>query len=215
MQDIHSVLNITMQVMQFLAAAIGMFYLIRLKNSYWKWFSVYLIIILAQELFWRYNPWFSASYRTAYFVFFGVPLQFIFLYWLYAYKSLKNKRLFILSVLGYVLTLAIFTFFKELNDVLSLSFNFGSIILIVLLILEFVKQIQTDAILRFKENKMFYINLGLILFYIGNYPYHVFSVELYENYRSIWSMYYIYFLFANCIMYLLFSVSFIWGKTQS
>ncbi|WP_156133123.1 hypothetical protein [Lacinutrix sp. Hel_I_90] len=155
------------------------------------------------------------KYRQAYYIFVGIPLEFIFLYWLYAFKSLKKKTLFIISVSIYVTTLVGFTFIKELNELPSLSINIGSTILIGLLILEFIKQIKTDDILKFKENKMFYVNVGLVLFYVGSYPYHVFSRELYENYNDVWNVYYIYFLITNCTMYLLFSASFIWGKTQS
>ena len=214
MKEIHSFLNDLLLFAQFLSMAIGLVYLLKLKNSYWKWFSIYLFVILIQEYFWANNNNIEMQYRQAYYVFIGVPFEFIFLYWLYALKSLKKRTLFIISVSIYIVTLIGFSFVKTLYELPSLSINIGSIILIVLLILEFIKQIKTDDILKFKENKMFYINIGLILFYVGSYPYHVFSIKLYENYYEIWSIYYVYFLASNCIMYLLFSISFIWGKTQ-
>lgn len=210
----YSILQETLLITQFLAALIGTIYLFKLKNSYWKWFSIYLIIIFMQEYFLISND--SVNYQTklTYSVFFGVPLQYIFLYWLYALKSLRNKRLFKITVLIYIVTVVFLSFFNELYHVLSLTTNIGTIILIGLLILEFIKQIKTDDILNFRENKMFFINLGLVLFYIGSYPYQVFGEELYENHFDIWDVYHTYFLATNCIMYLLFLASFIWGKTQ-
>lgn len=214
MKEAHSILRDILLITQFLSALIGFIYLFKLKKNYWKWFSIYLIIIFIQECFWINNTSIEKQYQVAYYTFLGLPLQFIFLYWLYALKSLKNKMLFIISVLIFIISLGLFTLIKDLHELPSLSINVGSTILIYLLILEFIKQIKTDNILKFKENKMFYINIGLVLFYVGSYPYHVFSRELYENYHDVWNVYYIYFQATNCIMYLLFSVSFIWGKTQ-
>ncbi|WP_289044826.1 hypothetical protein [uncultured Olleya sp.] len=212
MKELHQTLHNTLLLSEFIAAVVGVIYMYRLRKSHWKWFSVYLLIIFFQDYFWTYNQHFS---KKIYFSYFGLPLQFIFMYWLYALKSLKNKRLFTICVLLFILTVGLFIVFKDLNEIPSLSMNIGSAILILLLILEYIKQIKTDDVLKFKENKMFYINIGLVLFYIGSYPYHVFSAELYENHINAWSIYYIYFLVSNSIMYLLFSVSFIWGKTQS
>ncbi len=84
----------------------------------------------------------------------------------------------------------------------------------ILVFLEFKKQIQNDDILAFPENKMFYINIGIMLFYVGTLPffslYHLLLKE-----PEIWNIYYLYFLISNCIMYLLFTASFIWGKQKS
>lgn len=216
MEEIHLFLrNYMLLVTQFLAALTGIIYLLKLKNDYWKWFSVYLIIIFIQEYFWRNNPSIDTEYLIYYYVFFGIPLQYIFLYWLYALKSLNNNKLFLTSSLIYITTIGIVACYKEPVEIYSLSINIGTFILIGLLILEFIKQIKTDNILLFKENKMFYVNLGLILFYIGSYPFQVFGKELSENQEAIWGFYYSYTLIANCIMYLLFAASFIWGKTRS
>jgi len=212
MLETHTLLNSTLVVIQFIAALLGAVYLLKLKNSYWKWFSIYLIIIFIQECFWKFNVSIERQYRVAYYVFFGVPLQYLFLYWLYALKSLKNKNLFFLSVIGYVLAIGVSLFLKNINEVFSISISIGTIILIVLIILEFIKQTNTDNILKFKGNKMFYINIGLILFYVGSYPFHLLGPELHKNHLDIWNMYFTYFLIANCSMYLLFSASFIWGK---
>lgn len=215
MKEIHYFLSYILLIIQLLAAFLGAIYFFRLKESYWKWFSIYLILIFVQELFWMNNSSLDSAYKVIYYAFFGIPIEFIFLYWLYALKSLQNRKIFLTAVLVYIVTISISALSLEAKEVRSLGINVGSIILIVLLILEFIKQIKTDDILRFKENKMFYINLGLIIFYIGNYPYHVFSIVLYENHQNIWNVYYTYFLGSNCIMYLLFSISFIWGKAQS
>lgn len=215
MQELHLILKDCYRICLFLSAVIGAFYLIKLKKSYWRWLSIYLIVIFFQESFWRFNFFsFGREFKITYYALLGVPLEYIFLYWLYAYKSLKNKKYFVISTSIYFLTLVTSLFYKNMNEVYSLSINIGTFSLIFLLVLEFVKQIKSDSILKFKENKMFYINTGLILFYIGNYPFHILGPELYTNYLDLWNLYYTYFLITNCLVYLLFSASFIWGKTQ-
>jgi len=202
-------------VSQCISCLTGTFYLFTQNMGYWKWFSIYLIIIFFQEFFWFTNEDIDTLYRTAYYAFFGVPLQYGFFYWLYALKSLRRKRLFFFMLFIFFGTLTISFLFKGIDEGFSLASNIGTLMLMVLIVLEFIKQIKSDKILKFTENRMFYINTALILFYIGNYPFHILGPELYENYQELWRVYYIYFLATNSIMYLLFTASFIWGKTRS
>ena len=79
--------------------------------------------------------------------------------------------------------------------------------------MEFFKQIKNDDILEFSKNKMFYINIGLVLFYVGTLPFFGLYKLLIKE-IEIWNGYYLYFMVSNCIMYLLFAASFIWGKVK-
>lgn len=84
----------------------------------------------------------------------------------------------------------------------------------VLVIMEYYKQINSSEILNFSRNKMFYINLGVTLFYIGTLPFWTFF-NLIKEYSELHYIYFTYFLMSGIIMYLLFSISFIWGKQNS
>ncbi len=202
---------------EFISALIAFIYFPKIKHTYWKWFAIYLMFVCFQEYFWKFQTFFSLPIRKGYFTFLGIPIQLLFFYWLYARKSLKNNKLFYVFISIYLLTYIPFgIFFKEIDAIYSINLTIGTILLIVLIVLEFIKQIKNDDILKFKENKMFYINLGIILFYVGCYPFHSFYLELLKApYTHLWNMYYLYFLIANCIMYLLFTASLIWGKHQS
>ena len=199
---------------EFLAALVGAIYFFRLKG-YWKWFSVYLLFIFLQEVIWYKNATFIGILKKDYFAYIGIPVQFIFFFWLYALKSLKKSKLFIGCLVVYLLTLCFPIYFEKSDWVYSFNYNVGTMLLMVLMVLEFIKQIKTENILKFRQNKMFYVNVGVILFYAGTYPFFVFQEDLLNQYRDIWNGYYIYFLIANCIMYLLFAASFIWGKERS
>jgi len=215
MEELWNTLNSALLVTQFLAALVGCFYFFKLKGSHWKWFSVYLVIIFIQELFWIKTTIFPLEIRSQYYLFFGMPIQFLFFYWLYAQKSLNNKNIYLLFSILLIVTLLFTSSIAKVNTAYGLVLNVATLLLIILVIIEFLKQIRNDDILKFKENKMFYINLGVVLFYFGSFPFHVFQKYLYKDYTIFIEYYYVYFLLSNCIMYLLFTASFIWGKQQS
>jgi hypothetical protein len=208
-------LKVLLHVCEFIAVIIGVIKLNSLKNSYWKWFVFYLMYIFVYEIIsFHLSNNLGISIRK-YLALVQIPIEFIFFYWLYAFQSLKNKKLFwsltiiylFSLIIEYNLTTKLFTF-KSLNNTI------GTLLLLILVFLEFIKQIKSDTILNFKQNKMFYINTGVILFYIGNMPFFgLYSSIL--KFPDIWNSYYVYFLVSNCIMYLLFAASFIWGKHRS
>jgi len=202
-----------LHICEFIAMITGIIQLKSLKNSYWKWFVYYLIYIFIYEILSEIAKFGFDLKVGTYLSYIQIPIEFIFLYWLYALKSLKNKVMFwtfsLLNIgsllLEYNLSQTEFTF-KSLNN------TFGTLLLLILVVLEFSKQIKSDSILNFKQDKMFYINIGVILFYIGNMPFFGWYIPILK-FPDIWNGYYIYFLISNCIMYLLFASSFIWGKS--
>lgn len=216
MPDYYYIFKPILLLSEIMAALVGLFHLSRLNNCKWKFLVYYLVIIALQETFWHIDLGFSHTTKQMYYAYFGIPLQYIFLYWLYAIQSLGNKKIFVICLTLYLFTyIPIELFFKKLWVVYSLNPTIGTIFLILLVILEFLKQIKEDSILYFYRNNMFYINLGVILFYIGTYPFFCFYSLLRKNYLSIWHMYFAYFLVANILMYSLFALSFIWGRHHS
>lgn len=213
MPDYYYILKPFLLLAEITAAVVGLFYLPKLKNSYWNIFVFYLVFIALQEAFWHFFTAIDLSHKQVYYAYVGIPIQYIFFYWLYGSKSLGNQKLFLICSCLYLLTyIPIELFFKELEVIYSLNPTIGTLFLIIFILLEFVKQIKDDSILYFRQNKMFYINIGVILLYIGTFPLFCFYIELANDYKEIWIIYYAYFLIANITMYSLFALSFIWGN---
>ncbi len=185
------------------------------RKTYWKWFVYYLIYITFCDILINRILVFFHIKIDLYLAYIEIPIEFLFLFWLYAYKSLKNKKLFYISVFIYLASIVPDESLSKGNNYFS-SFNYiiGALLLFILVILEFLKQIKSDSILLFKQNKMFYINTGVVLFYIGTLPFFGLYYPIMKV-PSIWNSYYIYFMISNCLMYLLFASSFIWGKIKS
>ncbi|WP_299443861.1 hypothetical protein [uncultured Aquimarina sp.] len=211
----HPILDGLRLGLEILSALVGLVYLPKLRNSYWRWFSVYLIFIVFQEMIWLGKRSFLGILDRDYYAYIGIPIQYIFLYWLYAYKSLRNKKLFWICSLIYLSNLPLRFFLEDSDQLYSINIGIGTILLFILVIIEFLKQIKNENILQFWNNKMFYINIGVILFYVGTFPFMVFFDYFKSNHEVIMDGYYVYFLIASCLMYLLFTASFIWGSQKS
>lgn len=207
-------LIILLHYCEFIAMISSVLYYDKVKNTYWKWFTFYLIYIFIYEITTCFVQSHSNIEVINYLAFIQIPIEFIFFFWLFACKSLERKNLFFIAVTVYLGSFFIESQISNTKFIFKSINNFiGTIILLILVILEFIKQIKSDSILLYKENKMFYINIGVILFYIGSMPF----MGLY-NYimkePEIWNNYYIYFMLSNCVMYLLFAASCIWGKVK-
>lgn len=214
--SIVEVLSKVLLGIEFLSALIAFLYFFKLKNTYWKWFYLYLIFIFFQEFYWFFNSSLFGNTKQDYFTYIGIPVQYLFLFWLYALKSIRSKNIFLICLIVYISTYFPFElYYKEVNAVYSLNLTVGTLLLTFLVVLEFRKQIKTDDILKFKENEMFYINAGVVLFYIGTYPFFAFyNTLLKEPFIGLGNFYYIYFKVSVCLMYLLFIASLVWGKHQ-
>ena len=201
--------------LEFLSCITAVFCFKKLNGSFWMYFCFYLIVLTLSDFFVADISKVTDIKKQHIYAYFIIPLQFIFFYWLYAYQSLQRKRIFWFFILLYILSfIPIELYFARLKVVYSFNYTIGSFLLMILVFLEFQKQIKNDAILYFKQNKMFYINIGIMVFYVGTLPFFgLYNLLVKEP--EIWNMYYLYFLLSNCLMYLLFTASFIWGKTKS
>jgi hypothetical protein len=214
MVDFQHFLGKLLLLSEVMAAIVGIINIKKFKNSYWKWFIYYLVFIACSELICEYVLCYFISFRTYYYDFFVIPLEFVVLYWLYSYKSLDRKKLFWISCGIYFLSLFPFFIFEGSRVVNSFNIIVGTFLLSIMIILEYNKQMKTDDILNFKENIMFYINTGVGLFYVGTLPFFAFHSLLWKD-QIIWNNYYIFFMLTNILMYVLFSIAFIWGKPNT
>lgn len=200
--------------LEVISAGIALLYLKQINNTYWKWFVFYLIIISLSDFFISGIVNYLQIEKQYFYAYAIIPIQFIFFYWLYALKSLKNEVLFLSFISIYILSfIPIELYFEKLRVVYSFNYTIGTFLLMILVFLEFKKQIQNDDILEYKKNKMFYINIGTMMFYVGTLPFFgLYNLIIKEPF--IWNIYYLYFLISNCLMYILFIASFIWGKVK-
>jgi len=198
------------------SAFAGIWYFKTLKNTYWKYFACYCILIFANELFSLVVLDYFKEFRKYFYDAYGIPVQFLFLFWLYAYKSLQMSKLFKVSITLYLASFLPHFFYAERYSLInSMSYTVGCFLLLIMGILEFVKQVNSDGILYFKQNKMFYINLGVVLFYVGTMPFFAFMRQLYDYDIDLFYNYRMFAFITTIILYLSYTASFIWGKPKT
>lgn len=216
MKEFLTILSKTVPFFELACMLIAISQFKKVKDSYWKWFVFYLIFIVIVEFFSYFFLQFSPNLRKYFFDLFVIPVEFIFFYWLYAKKSLQNEKLFKICCFIYLAFFIVHLFILDsIRIISSMSYTIGVLLLAIMVYLEFIKQIESDEILNYKTNKMFYINVGVLLFYVGTLPFFAFDKLLFENNKYLWNLYYCFFLVSVNVMYILFAASFLWGKQKS
>lgn len=211
MTEFQEIIGIVLIATQLLCAVTAVIRFNAFQEKIWKRFATYIIIIFVLELSSRIALLPHPLVRKHYYDFFVIPFEFLFLYWMYA-QSLRNQKLFWLCAGCYLISfLPHFLLFEEPPLVYSFNYVVGNLILLGLVCMEFYKQIQTDKIIFFNRNMMFYVNTGVILLYIGSLPFFTFYGLLLKE-PVLWNQYYAFFMVANTIMYLLFSAALLWGR---
>ncbi len=199
-----------------LSAFFGILFYNKLKNTYWRYFIFYCSLIFLNEVISLLILNNYLEFKKYFFDIFAIPIQFIFFIWLYALKSLKNVKLFNFCISIYLISFLPHLFYQKDDGLInSMSYTIACLILLILCVFEFRNQVQSDDIIYFKTNKMFYINLGVLLFYVGTMPFYAFMQYFYYNHRDVFFVYKFYSISIGILMYLLFSASFIWGKSKT
>lgn len=214
MSDLQNILVKILLVAEVAAAVIGVLKFKKFRDTHWKWFIYFLLFIALSELLSFFVLCNFTKFRSYFYDFFVIPIEFLFLFWLYSYKSLDKRRLFWISVIIYILSLFPYFIFGEYTLVNSLNYIVGTFLLSFMIVLEYDKQIKSDAILKFKENMMFYINTAVGLFFVGTLPFFAFHSLIWKD-AVIWSNYYLFFMLTNILMYTLFSIALLWGKPNT
>ena len=78
-----------------IAAITSVLFYKKIKNTQYLFFSFYLIFIFISEMLSRLG--YLPVSKTSYYNNIVIPIEFITFYWLYAWKSLNNKKLFIFT----------------------------------------------------------------------------------------------------------------------
>lgn len=192
----------------------------KIRNGYWKWFAVYLLIIFVIEMIGKYlkinYPQSGLNYNLYSFI--SIPLQFLFFYWLF-FKQANSKfdRVFPLAATFiYVICFAADTFYLSNIKMwfFSFSYTIGNLLLVILFINYLLKFINSDEILTYRQSMMFWVCIGLAIFYLGAFPFYALRNTLYYQYNNIFVVYNYVQLILDCFMYLVFAIAFIWGKPK-
>lgn len=208
-------------VMEGVAAVTSFIYIKKWKNTYWKWFPYYLVFIVLAEIigtsFARHNMYIANFTFYSYLV---IPVEFLFFFWVFhrALKSSKHRKMPVISSFIYMASLfSDILYFRHYQFYYySLSYTIGNILLLILILIFFLQLVNSDKVLHFRQNILFWVSAGMLIYYLGSCPYYgLRNLLVYKYYYTINIYYSVFVYILNCLMYLSFSFGIICGKPNS
>lgn len=209
-----------LNIAELTACITGFVFLKKLKNSFLRYFPFYLAFIVLSEIIgWCLKLLDMKIMNKAFYNYLVIPAEFLFFFWIFS-RSLNSK-----GRGGLPLACAAIYLLIWLTDILyfgnrqfwfySFSYTIGNLLMLVLIFRFFIQLVTGNQILHFKSNMMFWICSGLLLFYLGTFPYFGLLNTLAANYPELHNSYRSLVLALNILMYLMFTFSFIWGKPNT
>lgn len=194
-------------------------YLKAQRRTYWIIFPCFLVILGLLDGLGIYLAYHD-NYKLSQFLYMYlvIPGEIIFYLWLFS-KDPSGKPLYYkIGFLVFILSMLFEFLFKEGISgfsFTSLSYLVGNLILLLNILHFFFNLSQSDRILFFYRERMFWISLGLLIFWLGSLPYYGLFNYLNKNYYDLLVTYCWFVMTFNYIMYTLFMVGIVWGKKNS
>ncbi len=210
-----------LRIAELAACIAGFVFYKKYNHTAYRQFSYYLLFIVLAEFAGRYFEYFN--YQTAnkvLYTYLVIPIEFLFFFWLFnrTFVNVKDKRLPLASGIIYIACWLVDILFlkdKLLWFFYSFSYTIGNLFLLVLIFRYYMRLITTDAILNFRQDMMFWISGGLLLFYLGTFPFYGLLNVLTKRYIQLTIAYSYVVVTLNCLMYLMFTLGFIWSNPNS
>ena len=201
-------------MVEFTAAAAGILTRQKWKGHYLQWFPVYLSAIVLLELLFYYVYKTNPSVATNTIKQAQPVVEMLFLHFFF-FKALhpKYKKMVITGAVVYSTALVLENTLLQTNTYYfqSLAYTTGNLFILIYLILFFIALVNSEQLLVFKHLTVFWIMCGLMVFYLGSFPFYGLYNELARNLNIFIPAAWIATSLNYC-MYLLFTIGFIWGK---
>jgi hypothetical protein len=203
---------------------VGAFGLIKTQNapkSYWTTFPWFLLLVGAMDGFGLFiNEYLSKEYPKLnfyYYQLFAIPLQVIYYMWIINKNIISKKKLFIIgSIIFYLSAIveALSLFKTDGYFFNSVSYMIANVIMLANILRYFYQLSKSDRILVFYQERMFWVCLGLLIFWLGALPFFGIFNYLLKHFHAIFIIYFNVILIFNYLMYTCFLVSFLWTERE-
>lgn len=203
-------------IVEMIAAIASILNWCKWKNSLIKFFAGYLSVITMLEasfyLFYHFKQFDIAGIIRE----MQAPFEILFMHYFF-YKTLftKKKIVILTGCLIYITSLILEKTLLQ-NTIYyfqSLSYTVGNLFILIYIIIYFLQLVKSDKILAFKKLTEFWIVCGMLVFYLGTFPFYGLYNELAKNIDIFMAVAWVATSLNYC-MYLLFTIGFIWGKAH-
>jgi hypothetical protein len=206
--------------MEALAAVIAFIYVRKWKNTIWKWFPYYLAFIVVAEYIGVHLLANRPYVRVSYYNYLVIPVEFLFFYWIFyqAFKASKYRWLPVYCSSIYITSIIIEEFYLQRGQFtfyFSFSYTVGNLLLLVLIVNYLLQLANSESVLKFKENILFWVSAGLLVYYLGSCPFYGLINLLMHKHWKLYLYYRVFCEILDSIMYLTFALGFICGNPNS
>lgn len=199
---------------ELLAAVTGFVTWHKWKHSYFKWLVIYLGIIAFMDIV--YYTVYKFHYLDAAGIIKTIQpaIEILFISWFF-YKTLAApaSKLPFAGAAFYLLALLLEKTMLKNNAYYfqSLSYTVGTLFILLYLIIFFTQLVRSKNIVTFKQLTIFWVACGMLVFYLGTFPFYGLYNELAKDIDLFIAVAWVATSLNYC-MYLLFTAGFIWGK---
>ncbi len=217
-------------ILEFIAAFSGFYYLTKNKNSKLRYFVYYLVLTVCLDALGTYTSLYNTFdflkpiqdtiFRENFWLYNIYVIGSLFFYIIFYKRILKNKRL--KKVLSILLVISIFIVcfnlfkggikFFETN--LKYNFIWTTFSVFVCVALYFYEVLISDDILIFYKSSLFYISIGLLLWWLVLPPMIFYMPYYKEIYPEVVQVRGVIMLVLNIYLYGCYIIGFLWGKEQ-
>jgi hypothetical protein len=206
--------------LELLAGITGLLCYYKKQHVIWLAFAIFLICLFGME---ELGTWFTKNkmydQNTFLYKWVVIPSLFTMYHIVYYYIAVKKIRLFVLASGILLLLLALFenvVWSEKRFFSITLTVSYGCLSVLILSLTYFFQLIKSEDILHFKRLMPFWFCLGLFVFYLGAFPYLALFNSMSSSKNNDVSQFFRWvFIALNWIMYILFTIGFIWSKPKS
>lgn len=204
--------------MELFTGIVGLIYFKKFSNTYHRYFLYVLWLVILVEFSNYILKYFDLITANHFIYNVLTSVQYAFYFLLY-YKMIsipKYRRWVKYFLIAFVLSVIInFLWFQKLHVTAafhSYTFTIGAILLIITIGLFLIEILNSEKVLYFKRYLMFWISVGLFVFYTGIIPF-VLGLNFLSDTLSSDSLV-ICFFTLNVVMYACFTAGFILSRPQ-
>lgn len=199
----------------------GLLYTRKQPKTYWTTFPWFLITIgLLDGVGLLINNIRVENYSKLnfyYYQLFVIPFQVIYYFWIINKNIISGRRVYYIGTVLFIIS-AIAESFTLVNlqgyYFASFSYMVANILMLIHILRYFYQLSKTDRILFFYKERMFWVSLGLLIFWLGALPFFGIFNYLFINYPGVTLAYHKVVLGFNYVMYTCFLISFIWAAKE-
>ncbi len=199
---------------ELLSAIFGSIYFYKYKGTFLKFFCVLLWYSVINDICGVLIREYVSNYNAIIYNIYHV-LNFTYLILLYHhYLNNKNyKRITLILCLTYFLIFIINGFFENyIYEFQRFPYIFAAFSLLVIIVFYFIEILNSERVLNTKGNLLFWISVGLLLYFMGNLPFRI--LRNYYLHLTDATVYFLVNFTLTIVMNVCFIIGFIWSNKK-